>query len=148
MKRVLIFAFVFLLGVAVALIAINYTRRLHEVQRDLNDAVAYSSRVEELQADARSTDRAKVERALWLQLGEQLAFARKGNQTFPPDIVLVEAAYSYVRLAELAKERSDTPSSVLLLDQAVATCKKSKSVNCQRESLQKLVRVLDGKEKP
>ena len=148
MKRVLVFAALFSLGVMAAMLATGYARRVEDLQRDLNFAAAYSSRIEALQTDARSPDRARSEKALWLLLGEHLAFSRMKNQTLPPDIVFVEAADSYVRLAELANERKDAKSSVALLEDAVTTCKKSKSVNCQAETLLKLVRVLDGKATP
>jgi hypothetical protein len=60
----------------------------------------------------------------------------------------VDAAYTYIRLSELAKDRKDEAASIELLEDAVAICKQSKSVNCRAEDLLKIVRVIDGKETP
>ena len=60
----------------------------------------------------------------------------------------VEAAYTYVRLSELAKDRKDEMASLELMEDAVAICKESSSVNCLAKDLLKIVRVVGGKETP
>jgi hypothetical protein len=128
--------------------AFGYVQHSEAKLREFSEAGDFAAQMEKYSASARSPGRTRAEHALWLQLGEQLSFRRKNNSTYPADIVSIDAAYTYARLAELAKDRNDVAASVELLENAVAVCKQSKSANCQTEDLLKIVRLIDGKEKP
>ena len=146
MKRVVSLLGAVLVAFLSAWAAFGYGQRSEAKLRELAEASDFASQVEKYGVSARSSGKTRAERALWLQLGEQLSLRRRNNSTFPADILSVDAAYTYVRLSELAKDRKDEAASLELLEDAVAVCKQSKSVNCRAEDLRKLVRAIDGKE--
>ena len=148
MKRVLSLLGAVLVAFAGAWVAFGYGQRFEAKLGELTEASDFARQMEKYSVNARLPGKTRAERALWLQLGEQLSFRRRNNSTFSPDILSVEAAYTYVRLSELAKDRKDEAASLELLEDAVAVCKQSKSVNCRAEDLLKIVRVMDGKETP
>jgi hypothetical protein len=128
--------------------AFGWSQRAEASSRELADVVAFNAQMETYTARARLPGRVKAEQALWLQLGEQLSFRRRNNALLPPDTLSLDAAYTYVRLSELVKDRGDVTASLELLEEAVALCKQSKSVNCGVAEMQKIVHVVDGKERP
>jgi hypothetical protein len=116
--------------------------------REVSEAIAYSAVVEKYGKNAKSSDDILAEQALWLQLGEEMSFRRRDHPLFTADFLSMDAAQTYVRLSELAKKRKDETKAITLLNEAVTVCKQSKSVDCQAETLLKIVRVIDGKETP
>jgi len=127
--------------------ACNFTQKAAASFNEITEANDFSAQMARYRADAGLSGKTTAEHALWLQLGEQLAFRRRNNATFSADLLSVDAAYTYVRLSELAEERKDTTASVELLQYAIAVCKQSQSPNCHVEALRRLVHVIDGKEK-
>ena len=125
-----------------------YSQRFEAQLREVAEANDFAIQMEKYKDNARLPGKTRAEQALWLQLGEQLSFRRRNNATFSPDMLSMEAAYTYVRLSELAKDRKDEAASLELLEAAVAVCKQSRSVNCLAKDLLKIVRVVDGKETP
>lgn len=142
MKTVLVLFIAF----AVAWSAFNYGQRFEAHVREVAEASDFATHIDKYRAYARLPGKTRAEQVLWLQLGEQLSFRRRNNSTFSPDMLSVEAAYTYVRLHKLAKDRKDEAASFELLEDAVAVCKQSASVNCRAEDLLEIVRVIDGKE--
>ena len=129
-------------------VASDFSQRSKASIVEIAEASDFAVRMEKYRASARESEKTKAEQALWLQLGEQLAFRRRNNPTFPADLLSIDAAYTYVRLSDLARERGDQAASLGLIKDAVAVCKQSKSVNCGAAELRKIMRVIDGKEKP
>jgi hypothetical protein len=148
MKRVLLLLVAVLVAFAGAWAAFGYSQRAEAKFREIVEASDFAIQMEKYSAIARLPGKTRAEQALWLQLCEQLSFRRKNNSTFSPDMLSLEAAYTYVRLSELAKDRKDEAASLELLQDAVALCKQSTSVNCLTKDLLKIVRVIDGKETP
>ena len=148
MKRVLVFLVAVLVAFAGAWVAFGYSQRFEAQLREVAEASDFATQMDKYRVNARLPGKTRAEQALWLQLGEQLSFRRRNNSTFSPDMLSLEAAYTYVRLSELAKDRKDEAASLELLEDAVAVCKQSTSVNCLAKDLLKIVRVIDGKEIP
>jgi hypothetical protein len=148
MKRVLVSLVAVLVAFAGAWVAFGYSQRFEAQLREVAEASDFATQMDKYRVNARLPGTTRAEQALWLQLGEQLSFRRRNNSTFSPDMLSVEAAYTYVRLSELAKDRKDEAASLELLEDAVAVCKQSTAVNCLAKDLLKFVRVIDGKETP
>ena len=148
MKRFLLTFAVVVVSFVAAWAACNFSQRSDASFRELVESLDFSEQMEKYRASAGLPGKTRAEHALWLQLGEQLAFRRRNNSSFPTDMLSIDAAYTYVRLSELAKERNDVTASRELLEDAIAICKQSMSPNCRAEDLRKIVRVIDGKEKP
>jgi hypothetical protein len=148
MKRVLVLLTAVLAAFAGAWAAFGYSQHFEAQLKEVAEANDFAIQMEKYKVNARLPGKTRAEQALWLQLGEQLSFRRRNNSTFPADMLSIEAAYTYARLSELAKDRKDEAASLELLEDAVAICRQSMSVNCLANDLLKIVRVMDGKETP
>ena len=148
MKRALFLLVVVFVAFAGAWAAFGFSQRFEAQLGEVAEASDFAAQMDKYRVNARLPGKTRAEQALWLQLGEQLSFRRRNNTTFTPDMLSMEAAYTYVRLSELAKDRKDEAASLELLEDAVAVCKQSTSVNCVAKDLLKIVRVIDGKETP
>ena len=148
MNRPLVFLVAVLVAFACGWAAFGYSQHSEAKLREVVEASDFATQMEKYRVNVRLPGNTRAERALWLQLGEQLSFRRRNNPTFSSDMLSVEAAYTYVRLSELAKDRKDEMASLELMEDAVAICKESSSVNCLAKDLLKIVRVVDGKETP
>jgi hypothetical protein len=148
MRKVLIFIGVFAAVCFCVAAAFQYGQKTEATIRDMSEDMAYAAVIEKYSKNAKSSDADLAEHALWLQLGEELSFRRRNSRFFTAESLSRDAAMTYVRLSELAKKRNEETKAAALLQEAVAVCQQSKSVNCQVESLLKIVRVIDGKETP
>jgi hypothetical protein len=148
MKKLLLTITAVVATFAAAWTACHFIQRTDATFKELAEANEFSVQMEKYRTSASLPGKTRAESALWLQLGEQLSFRRRNNATFPSDALSIDAAYTYVRLSDLAKERNDQTAFLELLDDAIAICKQSSSPNCRAEALQKIVHVVDGKEKP
>ena len=149
MKKFLIATLAIITVAGLTWFACHFTQKTQHSFKEVAEANDFSVNMEKHKASAVLPGKTRAERALWLQLGEQLSFRRRDNPTFSTNMITVEAAYTYVRLSELAKEKNDDVAANELLEDAIALCKLSRmSPDCRSEDLQKFVRILDGKIKP
>jgi hypothetical protein len=148
MKAPAILIALLVVAVIAAGIGFKQGQRSETASREIVESSLYATQMKRFQTESLSKDKVKAEIALWLQLGEQLARRRRGNASFPPELVAIDAAYTYVRLSELFKEQKDEPKSAALLAEAVALCKQVWTKGCQPEALLVMARVIDGQQKP
>jgi hypothetical protein len=144
------FTLVALLAVTFISGAIGFKQgqRSQIASRETDETSSYVTQMKRFKTEALSKDKVKAEIALWLQLGEQLAMRRRGNASFPPELVAIDAAYTYARLSELFREQKDETKSAALLAEAVALCKEVWSKGCRPEELLVMARVINEREKP